>query len=161
MKKFLVSIICLLSLFRLGAQNFQQVKLSNMNGNPVELASYMDDGIPVVISFWATTCKPCLSELDTVSELLPDWEEECDFHIIAVSTDDSRSLARAKAMAKGRGWDGIEVLFDTNSELKRAMNVTSNPHVFIYDKNGKQVYNHTGYKPGDENEIIKTLKGLK
>ncbi len=161
MKKLLLSILILLPLVQLGAQNFKQIRLADIKGAGVELSSYFEEGVPLVVSFWSTTCKPCINELDTISELLPDWEEECDFQIIAVSTDDSRSLARAKAMVKGRGWDGIETLFDTNSELKRAMNVNSIPHVFIFDKEGEQVYNHAGYKPGDENEIIRIIRSLK
>jgi len=35
------------------------------------------------------------------------------------------------------------------------------PHVFVFDKNGKLVYTHTGYKPGDEMELIKVIGDLK
>jgi thioredoxin-related protein len=41
------------------------------------------------------------------------------------------------------------------------MNVTSCPHVFLYDKNGKLVYSHRGYTPGDEELLFEKIKALK
>ena len=41
------------------------------------------------------------------------------------------------------------------------MNVVSMPHVFLYDKNGKLVYSHVGYSPGDEQELFRKIKALK
>ena len=41
------------------------------------------------------------------------------------------------------------------------MNVTLTPQVFVVDANGKIVYSHTGYTPGSEQELLKTIKGLK
>ena len=64
-------------------------------------------------------------------------------------------------MARGRGWDNFLFAFDTNKEYTRAMNVVSMPHVFLYDKNGKLVYSHVGYSPGDEQELFRKIKALK
>ena len=81
--------------------------------------------------------------------------------MIAISTDDVRHIAKAKALTRGHMWDGFTLLFDPNSNLKRAMNVVDTPQVFVIDKDGKIVYSHTGYTPGSENELLKTLKTLK
>ena len=40
------------------------------------------------------------------------------------------------------------------------MNVTSCPHVFLYDKDGKLVYSHLGYSPGDEEVLFEKVKAL-
>ena len=34
-------------------------------------------------------------------------------------------------------------------------------HLPVVDANGKIVYSHTGYTPGSEQELLKTIKGLK
>lgn len=99
--------------------------------------------------------------MDTLSENFEDWNDEKAFRVIAVSIDDSRSLARAKALAAGRGWEMFDVYYDVNSDFKRAMNVSLVPHIFIFDKNGNQIYTHVGYKPGDEVELFKIIQGLK
>lgn len=93
-------------------------------------------GKPAIVSFWGVTCKPCLTELNTLNELLDEWREEVDFNVIAVSIDDSRFTARARSMAQGYDWNFI-CLFDKNQDLKRAMNVTLTPHTFVIDGNGK------------------------
>ena len=41
------------------------------------------------------------------------------------------------------------------------MNVTLTPQVFVVDKNGKIVYSHTGYSPGNEEELIEAIMKLK
>ncbi len=162
MKRYLITAVSLLSVFCcLWGQTIPQVKLADMKGRTVESASLTDSGVPVVISFWSTTCNPCIAELDVISELYPEWREVCPFRMIAVSVDDSRALSRARAMVYGRGWDSMEVLFDSNSDFKRAMNVVFIPQLFIFDKEGELVYSHTGYKPGDEDEIWKVIRSLK
>ena len=71
-----------------------------------------------------------------------------------------RHLARAKALTRGHLWDSFTLLYDPNSNLKRAMNVVDTPQVFVIDKDGKIVYSHTGYTPGGEQELLKVLKKL-
>ena len=63
---------------------------------------------------------------------------------------------RAKALAASSDWP-VTVLYDTNQDMMRTLNISSIPHVFVYDKNGKQVYSHTGYIPGDEEALLQKL----
>ena len=67
-------------------------------------------------------------------------------------------------MVEGKGWD-FDILLDVNSDLKRAMNVSNPPHTFLFDGNGKLVYQHTGYIEGGEDdlyeEILKVAKKKK
>ena len=81
------------------AQELPQVNVQNPQGKSVSSVSWIDHETPFVVSFWSTTCKPCLKELDALSENYDDWNDEKAFRVIAVSIDDSRSLARAKALA--------------------------------------------------------------
>ena len=143
------------------AQDLPDIKVQDKKGKVVSTANWIDNSTPFVVSFWSTTCKPCLKELDVLSENFDDWNDDTPFRVYAVSIDDSRSVARAKALAAGSGWDMFEVFYDVNSDFKRAMNVSMVPHVFVFDKNGKLVYTHTGYKPGDEMELIKVIGDLK
>lgn len=93
---------------------------------------------------------------------MEDWLEEAQFRVAAVSVDDARSASRARSLAVGRGWDAhFTLIYDENQDFKRAMNVTNTPQVFILDKNGKQVYAHTGYMPGGEAELLEVIRKLK
>ena len=139
-------------------QQIPSVSLQDGAGKAVSTASLIDHETPFVVSIWMTTCKPCLEELDTLAEELPDWDGGFPLRIYAVSMDDSRSTKRAVAMAKGRDWDGLTALFDVNADLRRALNVSSVPQVFVYDKDGKLFYTHIGYRPGDEQELLSEVR---
>lgn len=135
------------------------VALDDTDGDEIRISDFVSLNKPLVISFWATYCGPCLEEFDAVSEHYDQWKKEVDFEFIAVSIDDARSAAKVKSLASGRKWPFI-VLIDENQDVKRAMNVTGIPFCFIFDKNGKYVYKHSGYLPGDEFIILKELKKL-
>ena len=138
------------------------VKVENSKGEAFDTKTLLEAGKPMIISFWSTSCKPCIRELDAIYDALPDWKEEADFNVVAVSTDDSRLLAKARSFAEGRGWgEDYILLFDKNQDFMRAMNVSQVPHVFVLDSKGKVVYSHTSYLPGGEAELIAAVKKCK
>lgn len=143
------------------AQNIGKVELQTLEGGKTTPSEWVDGQTPYVVSFWFVTCKNCLEEMDAISEVWEEWQADKPFRFIAVCTDDSRSLSRAKALVRSRGWDGFQFAFDVNKELVRAMKITSCPYVFVYDKIGKQVYSHLGYSPGDEEKLFEVIKSLK
>ena len=134
------------------------VKVKDLRGNVVETGDLGTGDKPLLVSFWATWCKPCLIELQTYHEILDDWKAEMDFDLVAVSIDDSRNARKVPGFAKGRGWE-FDVLLDENQDFKRAMNVNNVPHTFIV-QNGKIVWSHSAFAPGDEEEIEEELMKL-
>ena len=158
MKTFLLSLAALFITVAASAQ-VPSVKVENAKGESFDTAALLEEGTPMIISFWSTTCKPCIRELDAIYDALPDWLDEAKFRVVAVSTDDSRLLAKAKSFAEGRGWgDEYTLLFDKNQDFMRAMNVSVVPHVFVLDAKGKVVYSHTSYVPGNELELFEAIK---
>ena len=146
--------------FSASAQTLPDVKIENQEGKVVSIREVID-GTPMIISFWSTTCKPCIMELNAINNNLPDWLEEVDMKVVAVSVDDARTVSRARAMTQGQGWDDYTCLYDKNQDLKRAMNVSLTPHTFIVDGEGNIVYSHSGYTPGSEEELFEKIKALK
>ena len=142
------------------AQTLPDVKLENLEGKVVSTKD-LTDGTPMIISFWSTTCKPCIMELNAINESLYEWTEEVDMKVVAISVDDARTVSRARAMTSGQGWDDFVCLFDKNQDFKRAMNVSLTPHTFIVDGDGTIVYSHSGYTPGSEQELFEKIKSLK
>lgn len=161
MRRLIIFSVALLVPFMAFAQKgLPSVEVKDINGNAVNVQSVLDDGVPVILSFWYTTCKPCLQELGAINDAFVDWSDEADFKVVAVSTDDSRSSAKVKPMVDGRGWTDFTILLDENSDLKRAMNVQTQPTVFVLDKDGNVVYTHTGYTPGSEEELFDQILKL-
>ena len=141
------------------AQTLPDVKVENQEGKVISIRDVVD-GTPMIISFWSTTCKPCIMELNAINESLYEWLDEVDMKVVAVSVDDARTLSRARAMTQGQGWDDYTCLYDKNQDLKRAMNVSLTPHTFIVDGKGNIVYSHSGYTPGSEQELFEKIKKL-
>lgn len=161
MKRYLLVICLLFPVIVLFAQrSLPPVAVADLQGNRYEISAILNDSLPVVLAFWSTTCKPCIQELDALNEVFDEWKEIVDFKIVAVATDDSRASVKVRPMVKGREWHFL-VLLDKNQDLKRAMNVSGIPFLFVLDGNGKVVYSHNGYTPGAETEVLKILKRLK
>lgn len=156
MRTFLLSLALFVS--AVAYAQVPSVTVEDVKGKAVDTAELLQDGTPMIISFWSTTCKPCMMELNAIYDVLPDWLEEADFRVVAVSTDDSRQLAKAKSVA-GTNWgDQFVLLFDKNQDFMRAMNVSQVPHVFVVDGKGKVVFSHTSYHPGGEAELFEAIK---
>ena len=160
MKKLMFLMLALFIGVSASAQTLPDVKVENQEGKVISIRDVVD-GTPMIISFWSTTCKPCIMELNAINNNLPDWLEEVDMKVVAVSVDDARTVSRARAMTQGQGWDDYTCLYDKNQDFKRSMNVSLTPHTFIVDGKGNIVYSHSGYTPGSEEELFEKIKALK
>ncbi len=157
MRSLILSLALLIS--AVCAAQVPSVTIENVKGEAFNTKTLLDEDTPMIISFWGTSCKPCIRELDAIYDALPDWLEEADFRVVAVSNDDSRQLAKAKSLAQGHGWgEDFILLFDKNQDFMRAMNVSVVPHVFVLDGKGTIVYSHTSYVPGNELELFEAIK---
>jgi peroxiredoxin len=161
MKKTTATLFLFLCFLASQAQSdFSSVKLKNMSGKTVDFSDLVNQSkdTMVVLSFWATWCVPCLTELDNINDVYEQKQALKPFKLIAISIDDTRTAKRVKPFIAGKGWR-FDVLLDTNSDLKRELNITDVPHVVIM-KNAKIVYQHTGYIAGEEDNLFEAIRTL-
>ena len=160
MKKFLFifTLVLFAAAHKVSAQ-LPAVTLKTMDGKTVSTDTLRNNGKPFIVDFFATWCKPCNRELDPVSEVYQDWQDETGVRIFAVSIDQGQNINKVKPLVDSHNWD-YDVLLDPNGDFKRALGVQMIPYVLICDGKGNIVYKHNGYADGDEEELIAKVREL-
>ena len=158
MRKILLLLMLLLVNSAVYAQ-LPKLIVKDINGKTIQTDTLSNQGRPFIIDFFATWCKPCNRELDAISEVYADWQEETGVKLIAVSIDQAQNIHKVKPMVDEYGWE-YEVLLDPNSDFKRALGIQMIPYVLICDGQGNIVYRHNGYTDGAENELIEKVREL-
>ena len=154
MKKILISLLLLVSTISFAQiKNLPNVDVKKIDGSNFNFKNIDNNGNPIVISFWATWCKPCTKELNNIAEVYEDWQDETNVKLVAVSIDDRRSQSKVAPYVNSSGWE-YEIYIDPNSDLKRAMGVSTVPHTFLLDKNSRFRLNFTK----NYNEFHKSYK---
>lgn len=162
MKKILLTAFaCLLGMAAMaqGAKMPGNITIKGIDGQSVQTSVIQNDGKPMIISFWATWCKPCNRELDAIKEVYEEWQEETGVKLVAISIDDTKTAARVRPWVDGKDWP-YEVYLDQNKDFARAMNVVNVPHTFLINGDGEIVWQHTSYQDGGEEELIEKVREL-
>jgi len=131
--------------------------LQDLDGNELTLYQFVEKG-PVVVSFWATWCKPCLRELPHLQELYDEYKEK-GVSMLAISVDSPRSVSKVKSFINGHEYT-LTVLLDPNKDVSRKFNAHLFPYTFVINGEGNIVYKSYGYRPGDEKKVEKELDAL-
>src|SRR5206468_1099001 len=130
MKKIIISLLFIAALgLKISAgegDKIPAVIVKKLDGSKINSSTFSNNGKPIIISFWATWCKPCKKELDAIQENYSEWTKETGVKLIAISIDDARSSGKVVTDVKSKGWD-FEVYIDENQDFKRAMNVNNVP----------------------------------
>jgi cytochrome c biogenesis protein CcmG/thiol:disulfide interchange protein DsbE len=139
------------------SRQLPNIDIKDVKGNPFNTSNISNDGKPVIISFWATWCKPCIKELTTINDVYSEWQEETGVKLYAISVDDARSSSLVAPMVNGKGWE-YAVLLDQNGDFKRAMNVGPIPQTFVVNGKGEIVWQHTSFSEGAELDLIEIVR---
>ncbi len=159
MKQYLILFVLttFATFFSLAQKAIPAVDVKTLDGQTVNMQETIKDNKLVVLSFWATWCKPCQLELDAMMDLYEDWQEQYNVEIIAITIDTQRALPKVVPMVETKGWS-YTILSDANQQLKNALNFQTIPQTFLVDAKGNVLYEHSGYVPGDEYELEKKIK---
>lgn len=130
------------------SQGLPNVIIQTLKNQSINASELTHDG-PMVVSFWATWCKPCISELDAMADYHEDLVADANLRMVAISIDNTRTSSRVAPFVASRGWN-YDIYIDPNSDLRRAMGVNNVPHTFLLNSNGKIVWQSNRYVPGEE-----------
>ena len=124
--------------------------LKNLDGKAVALSDLLGQA-PVIINFWATWCKPCVKELPYIEKIQKDFREQ-GLTVLAVSEDSPWSVSKVKSFISGNRYT-FTVLLDTNGDVLRKYGILGTPYTLLLDAEGRILYKHFGYRPGDEHAL--------
>jgi len=138
------------------------VELKTADGEVLNSSKvFKQNGKPSVVMFWLTTCYPCGLELQAITKKFPQWQEETDFNLYAISTDFPKNAAKFTKRVKSGNWT-FEAYHDYKRQFIKEMpgGLNGLPQVFVFDKDGTIVYHKRKYKPGDEDVLFAKVKEL-
>ena len=141
--------------------NFVLIPQDNFKGSQLTNDSILKYEKPIAIFFWASTCTPCIKELNAVKKLNILSEIEGKAKIIVISTDLPKGYRAAETIAKNNNWE-FDMYFDKGLKLRNSLlNYWYGiPQVMVFDKNKKITLHKFGYYKGNESKIINKLKVL-
>jgi len=156
MRKLILFFTLLITFSSFSQDQVLETSIKTLKGGTTSLKKIVQQNDLIIVSLWATWCVPCINELDAISDVYEDWQDETNVELVAVSVDDSRTVNRVRPLVNGRDWE-FTILLDINNNLKRALNTSTVPLTLII-KNGEIVYRHSGYTPGAEDTLYEELK---
>ncbi len=137
-------------------ERLPKVMIKDIEGRTVQTDTLSNNGYPIIISFFATWCKPCNRELSSIDEVYDEWQQKTGVRLIAVSIDQAQNINKVKPLVDQKGWR-YDVLLDPNGDFRRSLGIQSVPYTILLDGQGKIIYKHNGYTDGAEVELYKKV----
>ena len=128
--------------------------LASRGGQDVSLAQYK--GQVVMLNFWASWCGPCRQEMPLLESIYKKYNR-LGFTLIGVNVEPDSNAANEWLKQTPVSFP---ILYDKDSKVSRMYDVAGMPSTVIIDSAGKVRVLHRGYKPGDENEYLDSIRTL-
>ena len=128
--------------------------LGSSAGSNVSLAQYK--GQVVMLNFWASWCGPCRQEMPLLESIYKKYNR-MGFTLIGVNVEPDSNAANQWLKQTPVSFP---ILYDKDSKVSKMYDVAGMPSTVIIDRTGKLRVLHRGYKPGDENEYLDSIRAL-
>lgn len=113
-------------------------------------------GKVVVVDFWASWCKPCRQSIPWLNEMHSRYGEK-GLVIVGVNVDASR--ADAERFLESTPIE-FEIVFDPDGALARRYALKGMPSTLVFDRDGKLVATHLGFRQSARDAREADLKQL-
>ena len=151
---FVFSLVAALSTVQ-AQSGLSAAMLKPAHGAIAPYSSFTQKDSLILVCFWSVNSEESLTELNAINSKYEDWKQSVKFKMMAVSVDEGKLINRVRPTAIMNGWT-FEVFDDFNEDLRKALNSNNFPQSFVI-KNGKIVYQQSGYEAGTENYLFDKL----
>lgn len=128
--------------------------LKSSSGANLRLSEYR--GEIVMLTFWATWCGDCRSQLEQLGAMY-DRYQDAGVTLLAVSLDQNQR--QADSMAEGLGVR-YPVLHDAGGEVGRLYDVSRMPVMLLIDRGGVVRDVFEGFRRGNEQQYLERVQAL-
>jgi thiol-disulfide isomerase/thioredoxin len=131
-----------------------QFSMPARGGSTLSLGQYK--GQVVMLNFWASWCGPCRQEMPLLENIYKKYNK-LGFTLIGVNVEpDSKAADEWLKQTPV----SFPVIYDKDSQVSKLYDVAGMPSTVIIDRKGNIRVLHRGYKPGDENEYLDSIRTL-
>lgn len=113
-------------------------------------------GKVVIVDFWASWCKPCRQSIPWLNAMRTRYGAD-GLEVIGINVDAER--ADADRFLREVPID-FELVFDPRGELAKEFQVRGMPSSYVFDRDGKLVQTHIGFRDARKDENEAALKAL-
>jgi peroxiredoxin len=128
--------------------------LSSKAGSQVNLTQFK--GQVVMINFWASWCGPCRQEMPLLEDIYRKYNK-LGFTLLGVNVEPDSKAADDWLKQTPVSFP---ILYDKDSKVSQMYDVSGMPSTVIIDRKGNLRMLHHGYKPGDEQEYLNSIRTL-
>lgn len=129
-------------------------RLAALDGRTISSAQLRGKG-KLVVSFWASWCRPCREELPALAALYRKTHKAgSGYEMVAISED---AVPEAARRAAARMKLPFTVLEDPSGATLAAYGVQGIPALFVIDEQGAIRQEHVGYQAGVELVLAREL----
>lgn len=111
-------------------------------------------GQVIYLDFWASWCGPCHQSFPFMEQLHQHYAAQ-GLKVIAVSVDENASDVASFLNQYNVNFD---IAHDPNAELAQEFQLIGMPSSFILSPDGKEIWNHKGFKKSDQAAIEKAIQ---
>ena len=128
----------------------------SMAESDLESVLMKSQGNVIYLDFWASWCAPCRKSFPWMQEMQEKYGEK-GLTIVTINVDEDKSNA-IKFLEEMNST--LTVVYDSDGELSKKLNVRGMPSSFILNKKGKLTSSHTGFKMSKIDEYEKDITDL-
>ena len=147
MRKESLAVFLVISILSAQFGALPPIKFDLTNGERIKLEDLTNERV-VLIDYWALWCAPCLNKMSHLERFQKEFSSK-GLKVVAVNIDSERSISKVKSYIRSKGYSML-IAFDSSKENFRLVNGVSIPYTILVNTDGKILYRHSGYVPGDE-----------